>query len=167
MRKELTGAAFLKVEITDQKRIEAFAIGLAKICKTGDVLGLNGRLGIGKTTFARALINAIASASGYATELVPSPTYTLMQVYSFGSLEIYHADLYRLENSNEIWELGLEDSFHQGLTIIEWPDRMASLLPSNTLQIFISPGKLSENRVLELHGCSDWKARVMRGKTHG
>ena len=163
----IPSAAFLKVEIADQKRIEAFAIDLAKLFRTGDVLGLNGRLGIGKTTFARALINAIGSASGHSTKTVPSPTYTLMQEYSFGALEIFHADLYRLEGSDEIWELGLEDSFHRGFTIIEWPDRMGPFLPSNTLQIFISPGKLKENRLLEFYGCSDWKTRLMREKLRG
>ena len=167
MCRVITGASFLKVEIDNQKKIESFAVDLAKLCKTGDILGLNGRLGIGKTTFARAVINAIGSSLGHATETVPSPTYTLMQVYSFGSLEIYHADLYRLENLDEIWELGLEDSFHQGITIIEWPDRMGPFLPLSTLQIFISPGKRSENRLLEFYGCSDWKFRLTREKMHG
>jgi len=153
----------LPVTLVDQAETEALAARLAALCRAGDVLALDGPLGIGKTVFARALINAIAGACGAPEEDVPSPTYTLVQIYSFPALEVYHADLYRVEDMDEIWELGLDEAFDDALTLIEWPDRMGDFLPRQALRIAFDQGSDAAGRVVRFSGGGDWRSRLEAG----
>lgn len=105
---------------------------IAALLRPGDVLLLKGPIGAGKTHLARAIIQARLAKAGLH-ENVPSPTYTLVQVYSDGQAEIWHADLYRLTDSGEIVELGLEDAFNDAICLIEWPDRLGGAVPANAL----------------------------------
>ncbi len=111
---------------------EALAQRFAEILKPGDVLGLEGDLGAGKTAFARALIQALGSV-----EEVPSPTFTLIQIYELPALEVWHVDLYRIEDESELQELGLDEAFGEALTIIEWPERLGSQMPADHINIHI------------------------------
>jgi len=88
----------------------------------GDHIFLTGDLGAGKSTFARALIQGKMAKFGYIED-VPSPSFTLVQTYEFEDLDIWHIDLYRLENT-ELEELGLPEAVEETLMIIEWPDRL-------------------------------------------
>jgi tRNA threonylcarbamoyladenosine biosynthesis protein TsaE len=97
---------------------------LAKITKTGDVWALNGTLGMGKTVFARAFIQALSDALE-----VPSPTFTLLQTYATPEFNIYHYDLYRLEKPADVFELGVEEAFYSGVSLVEWPEKMGEFLP--------------------------------------
>ena len=115
----------------------AVASRLAPHLRAGDCLLLTGSLGAGKTHFARALIQKRLSDSN-RWEDVPSPTYTLVQTYDDGQSEIWHADLYRLSDPNEIIELGLDEAFETAITVIEWPDRLGDLAPSNALRLTLS-----------------------------
>jgi tRNA threonylcarbamoyladenosine biosynthesis protein TsaE len=103
---------------------EALAARLAPHLRAGDVLLLEGPIGAGKTHFARALIGALQRAAGQPAEEVPSPSFTLVQGYAAGDLEIWHADLYRLSDCGELAELGLETAFGTALVLVEWPDRL-------------------------------------------
>lgn len=109
-----------------------FAQALAPLLVSGDTLCLEGDLGAGKTHFARSVIQARLAAFG-AVEDVPSPSFTLVQTYLAGDLEIWHADLYRLSDPQEVDELGLFDAFDTGLCLIEWPARMAADMPGAAL----------------------------------
>lgn len=101
---------------------------LAPQLRGGDVILLSGPVGAGKTHFARAIIQALQSTVGLAED-VPSPTFTLVQTYTAGALEIWHADLYRLSHADEVLELGLEDAFETALCLVEWPDRLHTAPP--------------------------------------
>ena len=103
---------------------EALARRLAGAVRRGDVLLLEGPIGAGKTHFARALIGALRAAAGAPPEDVPSPSYTLVQQYTAGDLEIWHADLYRLGCASELGELGLEAAMGRALVMVEWPERL-------------------------------------------
>jgi hypothetical protein len=105
---------------------------VAAVIEPGDVIALSGDLGAGKTTFARALIRYLASDDSIE---VPSPTFTLTQTYALPRFAVVHADLYRLSGSAELAELGLDDAPDGAVTLIEWPDRAAGLLPANRLDI--------------------------------
>ena len=115
----------------------AVAARLAPHLRAGDCLLLTGTLGAGKTHFARAIIQKRLSDSGL-WEDVPSPTYTLVQTYDDGVCELWHADLYRLTDPNEIIELGLDDARETSITLIEWPDRLGSLAPKDALHITLA-----------------------------
>ncbi|MCO5072395.1 MAG: tRNA (adenosine(37)-N6)-threonylcarbamoyltransferase complex ATPase subunit type 1 TsaE [Rhizobiaceae bacterium] len=105
---------------------------LAQILKPGDVLALHGDLGAGKTTLARSLIRALANDAELE---VPSPTFTLVQIYEAARLPIHHFDLYRISGADELLELGLDEALERGAALIEWPDRAGDLLPADTLHI--------------------------------
>ena len=108
--------------LADQAATEQFARQLAQVARAGDTLALSGDLGAGKSTFARAFIRA---ASGDPVLDVPSPTFTLVQTYDHADgTVIHHADLYRLEDENDVYDLGLEEERDNAIMLIEWPDRL-------------------------------------------
>ncbi len=104
-----------------------FARGLTR----GDVVLLDGDLGAGKSVFARAVIRYL---SGKADLEVPSPTFTLVQTYDTSVGEVYHFDLYRLKDPDEIFELGWEDAL-KGICLVEWPDRLGGYRPKQVKSI--------------------------------
>lgn len=104
---------------------EQVAALLAKHVTRGDVVALNGPLGAGKTVFARAFIRAL---NPRITD-VPSPTFTLLQTYETPAFPVYHFDMYRLKSPDEAYEIGIEDAFAEGVSLIEWAEKIAPLLP--------------------------------------
>lgn len=118
----------------DAAATERLARAIAPHLRPGDFLGLSGDLGAGKSLLARALIGARLAALGRAEE-VPSPSYTLVQTYDLGPVELWHADLYRLRSAGEIVELGLEEAFERSITVVEWAERLGPLLPDRRLTI--------------------------------
>lgn len=118
-------------------------LGLA--LRPGDTVSLSGDLGAGKTTLARGLVQNILPH-----ETVPSPTYTLVQMYELPDFTLWHCDLYRLQHPDEAYELGLMDALGEDVCLLEWPDRLGDLLPKEILQIEIEFA--GEGRVVKLLG---------------
>jgi tRNA threonylcarbamoyladenosine biosynthesis protein TsaE len=143
------------VDLPDENATSALAARLAAMARTGDVIALQGELGAGKTSFARAFIRARGG-----DEAVPSPTFTLVQAYELPGGTIWHFDLYRLRAAEEAWELGIEDAFRDGIALIEWPERLGSLLPKRHLHVALAFGATPEARRATLSGDSDWAARL-------
>lgn len=104
----------------------------------GDVVLLHGPVGAGKSHFARALIQSRLALLG-RVEDVPSPTFTLVQSYDFDTVELWHADLYRLSTPAECDELGLLDAFESAICLVEWPDRLRDATPQGALHLHIRP----------------------------
>ena len=144
---------------TSQADTERLASKLAKLVKMGDIISLSGDLGTGKTVFARAFINALGGV-----EEVPSPTFTLVQSYYLNPIPIHHFDLYRLENPEDAFELGIDDLFSQGISLIEWPERLQPYLPKDRLELSIYyPKNLCETnatRHIKLTGLGYWESRL-------
>ena len=107
---------------------------LAENVVAGDTVLLSGDVGVGKTALARSCIQARLSEIG-AMEDVPSPTYTLVQVYDLTTTQIWHADLYRLNSIDELYELGLDQAFEESICLIEWPNLLGSLRPEGALSL--------------------------------
>ena len=143
-------------ELPDEAATAALAARIAALARPGDVIALKGELGAGKTSFARAFIRARAGRD----EIVPSPTFTLAQAYDFPDVTIWHFDCFRLRDPEEAWELGIEDAFRDGISLIEWPDRLGSLLPARRLHIALEFGTTASARRATLSGDADWTARL-------
>lgn len=115
--------------------------------KPGDVVCLYGGLGAGKTHFAKGL----AAGLGVPAEEVHSPTFTLIHEYS-GDLPVYHFDCYRVESWEEMAELGAEEYFHgDGVSVIEWPERIEEILPAHAIRIEITASSPSVRKFVITH----------------
>lgn len=139
---------------------ERLAAGLAPLLGPGDTLLLEGPIGAGKTFFARALIQARLAAA-HRWEEVPSPTYTLVQTYADGVVEIWNVDLYRLSGPGEIAELGLEDAFDTAICLVEWPDRLGVSAPPGALTLrFVTDGDPQARRIEAWSNEPRWATRL-------
>ncbi len=135
-----------EIIVNSLKDTEKLAKELSKQINCGDCILLYGDIGAGKTTFTKYLLEALGVKS-----IVSSPTFTLLNEYT-GVYPIYHFDMYRIENSDELYELGFEDYIDSknskyvktGLTLIEWPDNVKNILPKQRIEITIE--KLGENK---------------------
>ena len=108
---------------------------VAASLRRGDAVGLIGSIGAGKTAFARALIQGRQREAGLEPETVPSPTFTLVQVYERPAPPVWHFDCYRLAAPEEAVELGLEQALGEGVALVEWPERLGGFLPERRLDI--------------------------------
>jgi len=144
----------ISILLADEAATRAAGAKLAKLCHAGGVLALYGGLGAGKTTLSRGLISALMGAE---TE-VPSPTYTLVQTYDGPAFPIFHFDLYRLEHSDDLVELGWDET-QIGLALIEWPERAGEELPAWRLDVRLEPYENGRKLTLEGHG-EDWQTRL-------
>ena len=112
----------------------AFARDFAHILNAPVTVALHGDLGVGKSEIARTIIQTLCGEN----TVVPSPTFTLVQTYVSGDKKISHFDLYRISDVAELVEIGLDYAIQNDITLIEWPDIAAHMLPDNTIHIDIS-----------------------------
>ena len=145
-----------ELTLADVRATQALAGRLGDLLAPGDVVGLAGALGIGKTTFARALIRHLL---GPDLE-VPSPTFNLVLIYDLPQATLWHFDLYRLKAPAEAYELGIEEAFADGISLIEWPEQLGHLLPRDHLLVTLAPGAGAEARRVRLAGAGNWAGRL-------
>lgn len=144
--------------MADQEALENWAhttLAPALIRRRGrpHVILLNGDLGAGKTTLARALIRALTGNPG---QDVPSPTYTLLQTYDTPHGPVWHFDLYRLRHPDEVVELGWDEIAGTFVTLIEWPERLGYLRPNGAISLAITAISGSDTgRTLTLNGMDE------------
>lgn len=114
-----------------EKTTYDYASAMGAKAKPGDVIALTGELGAGKTVFAKGFAKGLG-----VNEVVSSPTFTLVQIYDDGRLPLYHFDVYRIGDESEMEETGFEDYIHgEGVTLVEWADRIQTLMPADTIWI--------------------------------
>jgi tRNA threonylcarbamoyladenosine biosynthesis protein TsaE len=121
--------------LPDEAATERLGAALAGRLRPRDVVALVGGLGAGKTTLARAILRA---ATGAPALVVPSPTFTLVEVYDTPRGMFWHFDLYRLETSDQVFELGWEEARADGIALVEWAERLGPLLPHERLTVTLS-----------------------------
>jgi tRNA threonylcarbamoyladenosine biosynthesis protein TsaE len=153
------GDAERTILLPDESATAALAARLAPLARIGDVLALWGNLGAGKTVFARAFIRT----RGRPDEEVPSPTFTLVQAYPpappFEGV-VYHFDFFRLSAPEEAYELGIEEAMIDGISLIEWPERVRPLLPRQRLNLMFQPGPRPQSRRVAITGGGGWPQRL-------
>ncbi|MCC7048023.1 MAG: tRNA (adenosine(37)-N6)-threonylcarbamoyltransferase complex ATPase subunit type 1 TsaE [Alphaproteobacteria bacterium] len=147
----------------DEAATQRLAASVAAEARARDVIALAGPLGAGKTAFARFFLAALARRQGVAPPgEVPSPTFTLVQTYRLGRLAVWHFDLYRLARPDDAIELGLDEALAEGISLIEWPERLGFLLPRDRLEIalaYAAPDRPGARQAsLTAHGA--WRARI-------
>ena len=130
--------------IKNENETREFGLKLAEELRTGDVLALIGDLGTGKT----ALTGYIAQGLGISDNIV-SPTFTIVREYTDGRLPLYHFDVYRLADSEEMFNIGAEEYFYEkgGVCVIEWADIVEDILPADTKYIYIEYGATEGERI--------------------
>jgi tRNA threonylcarbamoyladenosine biosynthesis protein TsaE len=145
------------LELSSLERTESFGKTLGEIVEPGDIVTLEGPLGAGKT----ALTQAIARGLGVDPRIyVTSPTFSLLHEYQ-GRIPLYHMDLYRLTGEDEIESLGFSEYLYgNGLTVIEWPERLGSLMPPERLHVTLAiSGETSRTANLTGYG-NLWQKKV-------
>lgn len=130
-------------EAASEEETRQTAKAVAHSAKARDVFCLHGNLGAGKSVFARHFIRTLC---GEGTE-VPSPTFTLVQTYDAAPAPIWHFDLYRLSDPDEIFETGWEEALSGGITIVEWPERLGPYLPPDAIHIHIETTGATARRI--------------------
>jgi len=146
--------------LPDLAAMAAYGARIAERVRAGDVVALEGGLGAGKTTLARAILAAL----GHAGE-VPSPTFTIIETYAAPPLRVavVHADFYRLEDPSELAEIGLDDYREGAVLLAEWPDHAGGFgHQPGCLEISLTPqGESGEGgRIAIARGGADWVGRM-------
>jgi tRNA threonylcarbamoyl adenosine modification protein YjeE len=149
------------IPLPDEAATRQFGRFLAEELESGDVVALSGGLGAGKTTLARAIVRALAGDEALE---VPSPTFTLMQTYDTAHGPVVHADLYRVNDPEELTELGFEEASESGILLVEWPERAGSALKQDRLEIALEISSGEGTRTARLSGTGSVAARLARIK---
>ncbi len=155
------GSYSITIDLADEAATNRLVSDVAALTEAGDMITLSGDLGAGKTTFARAFIRCVA---GDDTIEVPSPTFTLTQTYTLPRFSLVHTDLYRLSGPGELAELGFDEASEGTVTLLEWPDRAAGMLPSSRLDIALTlaPQHGPNARSARITGYGSFAARAER-----
>jgi tRNA threonylcarbamoyladenosine biosynthesis protein TsaE len=127
--------------LADEQSTVALGTSLARAVRPGDVITLSGPLGVGKTALVRAMLGAM----GHAGE-VPSPTFAIVQPYEALDPPVWHVDLYRIDDADEIAELGL-DAADEGVLVVEWPERAGPNAFPNALRLVLDFAEGSARRL--------------------
>ena len=137
----------IKIKCVTEEETINLAIKFSKLIGPGDIVCLDGDLGAGKTFFSKVLCKSLG-----VDEYVTSPSYTIINEYK-GILPIYHFDVYRINDIEEMYELGYEEYFDsKGVCLIEWANMIKELLPDSYYQINISVGEIYTERIFEIKG---------------
>jgi tRNA threonylcarbamoyladenosine biosynthesis protein TsaE len=145
----------VKVTTPAADRTDLIAAAVGSMLRVGDVVVLSGELGAGKTTFAKGLARGLG-----VTETVTSPTFTIVQQYE-GRVPVAHVDVYRLDRLQELHDLGFEELLESSVTLVEWGEAIAPVLPRDRLVVHLTPVDEDPNaRTIEIsaHGAT-WATR--------
>ena len=137
-----------EILIKNEEDTREFGHQLASHLEPGSVVALFGDLGTGKTTLTKYIGQGLG-----VEEIITSPTFTVIQEYRNGRIPLYHFDVYRLNGPQDLLDIGYEDYFYgQGVTVIEWADKIQNLLPPGTIYIYLYYSDLDHQRKYLVEG---------------
>ena len=137
----------MKIELNSLDDTKEFGESLGRVLKKSDILCLNGDLGAGKTTLTKSIGIGLG-----VDEYITSPTFSLINEYR-GNIPVYHFDVYRLENVDELDDLGFDEYFFgEGVCIIEWADKIEKMLPKEIIVLDIEKGETVDKRIVSISG---------------
>ncbi|MDC1280599.1 tRNA (adenosine(37)-N6)-threonylcarbamoyltransferase complex ATPase subunit type 1 TsaE, partial [Pelagibacteraceae bacterium] len=145
-----------KIDISLEVKTAELAKNFSKILKKGDIVLLQGEIGVGKTTFIRHLINSFQLNNAKSVTEVTSPTFNLVNEYDVGIFTIQHYDLYRLKSSEETKNIGLLENSKEKLTLIEWPEKIEKKI-ENRIDLLFEYKEDMSKRLLSINGISNEK----------
>jgi tRNA threonylcarbamoyladenosine biosynthesis protein TsaE len=148
----------ITLALPDEAATARLAQAVARLARPGDAILLAGPYGAGKTAFARAFLRA---ATVDPDLVVPSPSFTLVQTYALPTgVEVWHYDLWRVAGADELAELGWDEA-RAGIALVEWPERLGGLAPSDALTVALAPVPHDPDaRVATLSGWPDRLAEL-------
>ncbi|MCX8667754.1 tRNA (adenosine(37)-N6)-threonylcarbamoyltransferase complex ATPase subunit type 1 TsaE [Acetobacteraceae bacterium B3987] len=147
----------MDVHLSSPHQTVLLARHLAGMLGSGDCLALQGEMGAGKSTFARALIRHLAGDEALE---VPSPTFALVQPYDMKAGTVFHYDLWRLSGPDELYELSWDDAC-ESIMLVEWPERAEELMPEGALYVMFVHGRGAEERIVTLHGWPEERLKAL------
>lgn len=148
----------MEIRLKGLKETEKFGIKLGKLLGPGDVVCLNGDLGAGKTTLTKSIGLGLR-----VEDYITSPTFSLINEYD-GIYPLYHFDVYRLENTEELFDLGFDEYFYgRGVSIIEWADRIESFLPEERIVLDIENTEHIDERKIKISIYGDRYKDILEG----
>ena len=150
-----------KIDISLEVKTAELAKKFSQILKKGDIVFFHGEIGVGKTTFIKHLINNFQKKNHLNLTEVTSPTFNLVNEYNVGSFIIQHYDLYRLNNSAEIKNIGLFENEKELLTLVEWPEKIETKV-ENKIDLFFEYGEDFNKRFLYIMGLNSEKLSDIR-----
>lgn len=134
------------IKIKNEQETRKFGMKLGAGAKAGDVIALIGDLGTGKTTLTKYIAEGLG-----ITEYITSPTFNIIKEYRSGRLPLFHFDVYRIADVDEMFEIGYEEYFFgEGVCVIEWADIIEEIIPEDALTIRISMGENENERIYEI-----------------
>lgn len=147
----------LEFKVNNLEETREFGIKMGKLLEAGDIVCLNGQLGMGKTTMTKSIGLGLD-----VDEYITSPTFTLINEYK-GRVQLYHFDVYRLENLEEVYDLGFDEYFFgNGVCIIEWAEKIDKIVPKERIVIDIEAGKDENERVFYISGFGQRYEEVLK-----
>lgn len=147
----------LQIVLNGLEETKDFGIKFGELLKGGDILCLNGDLGAGKTTLTKSIGLGLG-----VTDYITSPTFALINEYE-GRVRVYHFDVYRLENVEDLYDLGFDEYFYgSGVSIIEWADKIEKLLPKERIVLDIEKGKDIDTRVINIIGYGNRYIEILK-----
>ncbi len=140
----------IRIKCNDEEESIVLGQKIAGILQAGDFLCLDGDLGTGKTFLSKSIAKSLG-----VTEYITSPSYTIINEYE-GKFPIYHFDVYRINDLEEMYEIGYEEYFFsEGVCLVEWANMITELLPDNHYQIKLSMCESFNARIIEIKGSTE------------
>ncbi len=151
----LTATKSSRINISEEGKTESVAEAFSNNIKLGNILFLNGELGVGKTTFVKYLINFLQKKNKQPITEIPSPTFNLVNEYQLDNLIFKHYDFYRINNVKELDNLGILENSSDCITLIEWPEIIKKYKLKSSVDLFFEYGEDYDKRFLTVSSFND------------